>query len=219
MSLFGYRQPSDLPATLPLFAVEGAVLYPRATLAINIFEPRYLNMVDDALAGERLIGVIQPRSGEKDEPNPDLAGVGAAGRITSFAETADGRYLVELTGICRFAVGAELEANLPYRQALVDYAPFANDFQPDSGRGVDRAQLMRSLKTYAALHGYDVDWDSVEHASVETIVNVASQICPFESAAKQALLEAPTLTERSAALIALLEWDNAADEQRPGSVQ
>jgi len=211
VSAFGFRRPADLPQILPLFPLQGAVLYPRGVLALNVFEPRYLNMVDDALGGERLIGIIQPATGEENEPTPHLADVGTAGRITSFSETDDGRYLIQLTGVCRFELGPELANGLPYRQAQAVYDGFANDFVSDPGATVDREQLMRSLKTYAALHGFNVDWDSVEQAPTETVINVAAQICPFEPVAKQALLETHALDERAKALIALLEWDNAAD--------
>lgn len=216
MSAFGYRKPSDLPQAIPLFPLEGAILLPRGVLALNVFEPRYLNMVDDALGGERLIGMIQPGSGEEEEAVPHLSDVGTVGRITSFSETEDGRYLVTLTGVCRFDLEQELESGAPYRQAIVNYEAFADDFSPASGRSIDRDSLIASLKTYAALHGFQVDWDSVEQAPTETIINVAAQICPFDGAAKQALLEAISLEERARALIALLEWDAAdGDQQRP----
>lgn len=217
MSAFGYRKPSDLPQTIPLFPLSGATLLPRGVLALNIFEPRYLNMVDDALGGERLIGMIQPATGEEKAVKPDLADVGTVGRITAFSETEDGRYLITLTGVCRFTLEHELDAGSPYRQALASYDQFAGDFTPSPGRSIDRDALIRSLKTYAALHGFNVDWASVEQAPTETIVNVAAQICPFDPAAKQALLESVTLEDRCRALIALLEWDVASDDgqQRP----
>ncbi len=216
MSAFGYRKPADLPQTIPLFPLNGAILMPRGVLALNVFEPRYLNMVDDALAGDRLIGMIQPSTGDEDSPVPELSDVGTVGRITAFSETEDGRYLVTLTGICRFEFNQELEAGTPYRQALVDYEGFADDFVQARGERIDRHGLVASLKTYAALHGFQVDWDSVEQAPTETIINVAAQICPFDAAAKQAMLEAVSLEDRCQALIALLEWDRAAgDEQRP----
>jgi Lon protease-like protein len=213
MSAFGYRKPSDLPKTIPLFPLEGAILLPRGVLALNVFEPRYLNMVDDALGGERLIGMIQPAPGEENKSNPDLARVGTVGRITSFTETDDGRYLVTLTGVCRFALGNELAAGAPYRQALTDFEPFAGDFAASSGERIDRKHLIASLRRYAMLHGFDVDWESVEQAPTETIVNVAAQICPFDAAAKQAMLEALTLEDRCEALLAMVEWDAAAGGQ------
>jgi Lon protease-like protein len=196
VSAFGYRKPADLPQTIPLFPLEGAILYPRGVLALNIFEPRYLNMVDDALGGDRLIGMIQPAIGEEAEAIPHLADVGTVGRITTFSETDDGRYLVTLTGVSRFSFEHELNPGTPYRQAIVTYDDFAEDFAPSSDRGIDRAELMKSLKTYAALHGFNVDWNSVEEAPTETVINVAAQICPFDAAAKQALLE----------------WDVASDD-------
>jgi Lon protease-like protein len=211
VSAFGYRKPADLPHTIPLFPLEGAILLPRGVLALNIFEPRYLNMVDDSLATERMIGMIQPASGHEQAPRPDLADVGTLGRITMFSETDDSRYLVTLTGLARFHVVRELEADTPYRQALVDYDAFADDFREAHGHTIDRAKLIATLKSYASLHGFSVDWDSVEQAPTETVINVAAQICPFDAAAKQALLESQTLEDRNDALIALLEWDAAAD--------
>ena len=213
MSAFGYRKPADLPQTIALFPLEGAVLYPRGVLALNIFEPRYLNMIDDALGDQRLIGMIQPAVGHAQAVTPDLAEVGTIGRITTFSETDDGRYLVTLTGISRFHLEREIKAGTPYRQALVSYDAFAADFAPGSDISIDRGELMKSLKTYAALHGFQVDWDSVEQAPTETVINVAAQICPFDAVAKQALLEAETLDDRCRALIALLEWDVASDDQ------
>ncbi len=219
MSAFGYRKPSDLPQTIPLFPLEGAILLPRGVLALNVFEPRYLNMVDDALGAERLIGMIQPATGDENNPTPELADVGTVGRITAFQETEDGRYLITLTGVARFDMVREIEAGTPYRQALVDYEPFEIDFKSSMGHTIDRAGLIVKLKKYATLHGFNVDWDSVEQAPTETIINVAAQICPFDSAAKQALLESVTLEERNQTLIALLDWDAAADPGRPGSIQ
>jgi hypothetical protein len=208
--MFGYRRPADLPQTVPLFPLDGAILLPRGVIALNVFEPRYLNMVDDALGGDRLIGIIQPTS---EDVVPQLADVGTVGRITAFSETDDGRYLITLTGICRFDLDSEFEAGTPYRQATVVYDGFAEDFVQASGERIDRAALIVSLKTYAALHGFEVDWDSVEQAPTETIINVAAQVCPFDAAAKQALLEAVTLEDRARALVALLEWDSAADDE------
>jgi Lon protease-like protein len=214
VSAFGYRKPADLPQAIPVFPLEGAILFPRGVLALNIFEPRYLNMIDDALGEERLIGMIQPAMGDEGEPIPELADIGTIGRITTFSETDDGRYLVTLTGISRFRVAQEINAGTPYRQAVVTYDDFAGDFGSDSDRNIDRETLMASLKTYANLHGFNVDWDSVEQAPTETVINVASQICPFDAAAKQALLEAQTLEDRAQALVALLEWDVASDDQQ-----
>lgn len=219
MSTFGFRKPEDLPQALALFPLDGVILFPRSVVSLNVFEPRYLNMVDDALGGERLIGIIQPATGEDGEPVPQLADVGTVGRITAFSETEDGRYLITLTGVCRFDYEQELEAGTPYRQALVNYEPFASDFRQANDAGVDRMALIASLKRYASLHGFNVDWNSVEQAPTETVINVAAQLCPFDAAAKQALLEAVSLEERAQALVALVEWDNAADDQNNRPLQ
>lgn len=215
MSAFGYRKPADLPQTASLFPLSGAILFPRGVLALNVFEPRYLNMIDDALAAERLIGVIQPATGEESEAIPALCNVGTIGRITTFSETDDGRYLITLTGVCRFDLEQEIKSGTPYRQALVSYDEFAGDFTASAGASIDRAGLIASLKDYARSRGYAVDWEAVDQAPIETVVNVASQVCPFDAAAKQALLEAPTLEDRSNALVALVEWGSAGDGERP----
>jgi len=216
MSSFGYRKPADLPQTIALFPLSNALLFPRTVLSLNVFEPRYLNMVDDALAGDRLIGMIQPAAGEENNPTPALCGTGTVGRVTMFSETEDGRYLITLTGVSRFTFEREIKAGAPYRQALVSYDDFANDFIVSSGAAIDRPALVRSLKGYAALHGFQVDWNAVEQAPTEIIVNMAAQLCPFDAMAKQALLEAQTLEDRCRTLIALLEW-GAPDEasERP----
>lgn len=218
MSAFGYRKPADLPQTVALFPLANAILFPRGVLGLNVFEPRYLNMVDDALAGDRLIGMIQPASGEEDAAVPELSEVGTVGRITSFSETDDGRYLITLTGICRFTINQEIQSAKPYRQALVSYDTFTSDFAQPQGYGIDRKTLIASLRAYATLNGFQVDWDAVEQAPTETIVNVAAQLCPFDTASKQALLEALTLEDRCEALIALVEWD-AASGNEPRSLQ
>jgi Lon protease-like protein len=216
MSAFGYRKPADLPQTIALFPLSNALLFPRTVLSLNVFEPRYLNMVDDALAGERLIGMIQPAAGDENDPAPELSEIGTLGRITMFSETDDGRYLITLTGVSRFTLEREIKAGTPYRQALVSYDQFGDDFTPSSGGAIDRPALIRSLKGYAALHGFQVDWNAVEQAPTEIIVNMAAQLCPFDPVAKQALLEAQTLEDRCRTLIALLEW-GAPDEasERP----
>ena len=212
MSAFGFRKPADLLSTLPLFPLNGAIVFPRGALPLNVFEPRYLNMVDDALGGERLIGVIQPATGQERLEPPILAEVGTAGRITSFAETDDGRYLVTLTGVCRFRIERELPLSMPYRQAIVDYEDFADDLKtPDAL--IDRDKLRQALRAYVDSRGYKADWSAVDDAPSEALVNAVSQLCPFDGAAKQALLEAPSLMQRCTTLIALLEWgaDGAGD--------
>ena len=197
-----YRKPSDLPQTIPLFPLTGAILFPRGLLPLNIFEPRYLNMVDDALAGDRVIGMIQPDNGEQP---PHLSAIGTVGRITAFAETEDGRYLITLTGLCRYRISGELNAPTPYRQAIVAYDEFADDLK-DSEIAIDRDKLRLALRRYVDLHGFKVDWSAVESAGHEQLVHAVSTLCPFDAPSKQALLEAPSLSDRCTALIALLEF-------------
>ncbi len=203
MSAFGYRKPQDLPENIPIFPLNGAILLPRSTLPLNIFEPRYLNMVDDALAGKRLIGMIQP----VDHAHaPAVANVGGLGRITTFAETDDGRYLITLTGIARFRVVGELKADTPYRQVRADFTPFGHDLTaPGFEANIDRDRLRQALRRYVDMHGFETDWSAVDEAPPEALVHAVASLCPFDALAKQALLEADTLTERCSTLIALLE--------------
>lgn len=205
--MFGYRKISDLPRTIPVFPLAGALLLPQDTLPLNIFEPRYLNMIDDALAGERVIGMIQPA--HPDPARPPLSEVGTLGKITSFAETEDGRYLITLSGVCRFRVAAELEAGTPYRQINASYDDYADDMRPKSGPwSIDKQRLTAALERYGRHHGFAVDWAVVDKAAPEALVNAVATLCPFDIAAKQHLLEAHTIEDRAAALIALLEIDS-----------
>ncbi|HVZ99903.1 MAG TPA: LON peptidase substrate-binding domain-containing protein [Caulobacterales bacterium] len=213
MSAFGYRKPADLPRTIPLFPLAGALLFPRAALPLNIFEPRYLNMVDDALGGDRLIGMIQPMSGQQSGDGA-LAQVGCVGRITSFAETEDGRYLITLTGVCRFSIVREAPMARPYRQAEAAYEDFATDLKHEV-EPIDRESLRRALQSYVNVHGFKADWSAVDDAPPEALVNAVAALCPFDAAAKQALLEALSLRERCATLIALLEWGADGEADRP----
>jgi Lon protease-like protein len=212
MSAFGYRKPADLPRTIPVFPLVGAILFPRAPMPLNIFEPRYLNMVDDALAADRAIGMIQPAN--DDMRRPLLSEVGTLGRITSFAETGDGRYLITLTGVCRFRIDREIEAGTPYRQAIANYDEFARDLHESTREQsrVDRARLTTALKHYGDARELMIDWASVDEASAEALVHAVAALCPFDAAAKQALLEAPTLPDCAATLVALLELDAAAGD-------
>lgn len=203
-----YAKTTDLPSLLPVFPLPGCLLFPRWELNLNIFEPRYLNMVDDAMRSSRLIGMIQPVDGPR--AHPGLAGVGCAGRITSYSETADGRYLITLTGICRFAVARETQAQTPYRQVEPDWSPFQGDLQPpaDADPGL-RRRLGDAFRAYAQHHGIQADWSAMESAPLETVVHALAAGCPFSPAEKQALLEAGRLEERARALIALLEFGSA----------
>ncbi len=214
--MYPYRKVSDLPATLPVFPLPGAVLFPRWQLPLNIFEPRYLNMIDDAISGARLIGMVQATGGPREKP--DLARVGCAGRITAYSETDDGRYLITLTGIARFGIAKELEAATPYRQVKADWAPFAGDLVAvGPAAQASRDSLVAAFRAYVAANQMQADWSAVEDAPLETLVHALASGCPFSVAEKQALLEAPDLAARADALIALLMIDGAGSE--PGGLQ
>lgn len=211
MTKQGYRKVDDLPDTIAVFPLAGALLFPRWSLPLNIFEPRYLNMIDDAMAGHRMIGMIQPSGGEKSAPH--LAGVGCAGRITSYSETEDGRYLINLSGVCRFSVTEEVDGPTPYRQVRPDWTSYSSDLsEPEAVRLPDRDKLSAALKHYVSHNEMEVDWDAVETAPMETLVNALSAGCPFSPMEKQALLEAPDLCGRCDALIALLDMDVSGDD-------
>ncbi|MBX3476722.1 MAG: LON peptidase substrate-binding domain-containing protein [Brevundimonas sp.] len=208
----GYVKPSDLPQVIPVFPLAGVLVLPRGQLPLNIFEPRYLNMVDDAMAGDRIIGMIQPSGGLPAQPG--LARVGCAGRITSFAETSDGRYLITLTGVSRFAVEAELPGQAPYRQVRARYEAFETDLTaPDLDAGFDREPLLGALRPYLESRGLDIDWETAEGAPMEALVNSLSMALPFEPPEKQALLEAPAVPDRAEVLTALLRIDAAGDDE------
>jgi Lon protease-like protein len=217
-----YTKISDLPQVVPVFPLDGALLLPQGMLPLNIFEPRYLNMVDDAMAGDRLIGMVQTRAGS-DVERPDLAGVGCVGRITSFAETQDGRYLITLTGVCRFRVGPELPVQTPYRQVRTGFGGFEADLAPGrEAAALDRPALLEALKAYLDHRGLAVDWRMAKEAPMEALVNSLAMALPFEHTEKQALLEAVSLEAREAALIALLRIDAAGssdDDAPPPSLQ
>ncbi len=211
-----YRVPSDLPARLPVFPLRGAILLPRATLPLNIFEPRYLKMIDDSLAGERLIGIVQPAGGDPDLESPpgqtvDLKRTGCAGRITGFQELDDGRLVITLTGICRFDIVSEAEVSEPYRVVSASFDRFASDFDASLGEEqVDRGQLLRVLRNYLKENNITMDWAAIERASSEFLVNALSIMSPYGPEEKQALLEAPNLKSRAEILIALAEMDIAS---------
>ena len=205
----GYRKAEDLPRLIPVFPLDGALLLPGGRLPLNIFEPRYLNMVDDVMAGDRIIGMIQPHGGSPRLPG--LSPVGCAGRITGFAETSDGRYLITLTGCARFRLGSELPTQTPYRQVRADFSAFETDLAapPVDDVGLDREGLLDALRAYLETRGLDIDWDTAETAPPEALINSLSMALPFDPPEKQALLEAPSLTERSAVLTALMTIDAA----------
>jgi Lon protease-like protein len=206
---------------IPVFPLDGALLLPHGQLPLRIFEPRYLNMVDDAMAAERMIGMIQTKPGG-DRSRPALAGVGCLGRITSFAETSDDQYLITLTGVCRFQAGGEVPARTPYRQVRATYAAFEADLRPPADdEGFDRVRLLRSLKAFLERRSLDVDWNAAKNAPTEALINSLAMALPFEPTEKQALLEACTVADRREALITLLEIDTAgrSGEDEPPPLQ
>ena len=200
----------SLPATIPVFPLTGALMLPRAELPLNIFEPRYLAMVRDAMAGDRLIGMVQPKD---ENERPELFAIGGLGRITQFSETGDGRVLIAMIGLTRFRIGRELAVETPYRQVVADYAPFAGDWRDaDPLPAAVRADLEGSLRSYLDSQGLSADWDAVANADDESLVNTLTSVCPFDIAEKQALLEAAALRDRASVLAALMIFASPADD-------
>jgi Lon protease-like protein len=218
-----YRTVADMPQELAIFPLRGAILLPRASLTLNVFEPRYLALVDYALAGNRLIGVVQPAPEAGDAESPKgrsfpLRSVGCAGRLFSFTENDDGRVVIALAGVVRFAIGGDIAGDAPFRICEVDYAPFANDFITGHGEEeVDRPRLLATLKNYLTASNLNADWDRINGASSERLVNTLSILCPYGPEEKQALLEAPDLRSRAEALVALAEMELAARDDGSGT--
>ena len=194
-----------LPSILPIFPLTGVLLLPRGRLPLNIFEPRYLAMTRDALAGERLIGMVQPSDPQAAGDNPPVYPTGCAGRITSFSETDDGRFLITLTGVSRFRIREELPLLEGYRRVVPDWRDFARDLAGDDEPGFDRERLLRGLRAYFQHHRIEADWDAITSVPGERLVTSIAMICPFEPSEKQALLEAPDLGERAQLLTAIVE--------------
>lgn len=197
---------ADLPGTIPIFPLPGALLLPRARLPLHIFEPRYLAMVEDCLkTGHRLIGMIQTRETPGGETR--LHSIGCAGRLTGFSETEDGRYMITLSGVSRFRVKDEVPGFAAYRRCLVDWAPFARDLGPaEEDPGFPKADLLAALGRYFAKFGLSTDWNDLKEAEPELLINSLSMLCPFSSEDKQALLEAPTLSTRRETLATLIDF-------------
>jgi Lon protease-like protein len=203
-----YRGPADLPETLSVFPLAGALLLPRGLMPLNIFEARYLAMVDDALRdGHRLIGMIQPDPAHPGTPErPSLYRIGCAGRITQLAETGDARYLMQLTGVARFRVVAELEVATDYRQCRVDFLPFTDDFIARKGEElVDRKAVLAALTAFLKANDLKADWQDIENAPNEALINALAMMSPYDPAEKQAMLEAPDLKTRAEILVAVTE--------------
>ncbi len=207
----------DLPATIPVFPLSGALLLPEGRLPLNIFEPRYLAMVQDALGTDRLIGMIQPLPSAAEEKKPALFETGCAGKITSFTETEDGRYLITLTGMIRFRVEQEIPSLRGYRRVVADWAGYSKDLHCADDCALDRTRLVTALRTYFDQNGIVADWDAIDGATDPQLITTLSMVCPFSPTEKQALLEATSLTERGTTMITLLEMAgfNAGSDDGP----
>lgn len=213
-----YKDLADLPEDVPIFPLSGALLLPGGRLPLNIFEPRYLQMIDSAMTEARIVGMIQPGfdGAKREDGEPEIVGVGCMGRITSLTETGDGRYMIALQGICRFRVVEELAVRTPFRQCRV--LPFGADLQEDpSGGNIDRPALLKTFRAYLEANDLDADWESVSRAENAMLVNALSMMAPYGPAEKQALLEAPDLRTRAETLIALTEMALARDDDDFGS--
>jgi Lon protease-like protein len=202
-----YRTPGDLPSIIPVFPLSGALLLPRVPMPLNIFEPRYLAMIDDALKSSRIIGMIQPDEGKAGPASrPNLYVTGCAGKIAQFSETVDRRYLITLSGIARFRIVEEMPVTTPYRQCRVDFAAFAEDLIANRGEeAVDRDALLLTLSNYLSQNKIGADWKGIRNAPTEALVNGISMMAPYGSREKQALLEAPDLKTRAELLVAVTE--------------
>ncbi len=208
-----YRSAADLPDVIPVFPLPGALLLPRGTMPLNIFEPRYLAMIDDALKGSRLIGMIQPEIDGPSDVVPALQKVGCAGRITQFAETGDGRCLITLTGVSRFRVLQEQATLTPYRLCEVDFGSYASDLVARAGEErTNREGVIRALRAFAEAKNLDMEWKGVHAAPTEALVNALAMMSPFGPREKQALLEAPDLPTRAEMLIAITEIELARED-------
>jgi uncharacterized protein len=218
-----YPSVADLPSAIPVFPLSGALVLPRANLPLNIFEPRYLEMFDDALSGARLVGMIQPardtpnREKTADGPLP-LRQIGCVGRIVAFQEQDDGRMIVSLAGVCRFRVAAEVATGKAYRVCQIESAAFANDLTPDYGAdAVDREALLTALKRFLEARQLKADWTSIGRSPNEALVNSLAVMSPYGAEEKQALLEAVDLKTRADILVALAEMEIASAGRGGGS--
>jgi uncharacterized protein len=208
VSNVSYTGPEGMPENLPIFPLAGALLLPRGQMPLNIFEPRYMAMIDHALATHRLIGMVQPNSDAGQ--GGDTYATGCVGRITQLAESGDGRYLVTLTGIARFTLKDELHVDTAFRQFSIDWSLFGADYIPRHGEeAVDRAAVLDALKKFSKANDLPVDWDSVKDAPNEALVNALSMMCPYGVREKQALLESPDLKTRGDMLVAITEMELA----------
>jgi uncharacterized protein len=216
-----YRNPADLPRCVPIFPLRRAIVLPRVSLPLTIFEPRYLAMLDDAISGDRVLGLVQPKGGSEESPpgkSVELRSVGGVGRLTAYEELDDGRVLITLSGIARCFLEQEVPCDKPYRLWNLDFARFQGDFIAGAGEEtVDRQGLLDTLRTYLEARNLSADWSAIADASTERLVNSLAVIAPYGPEEKQALLEAPDLSTRADMLVALAELDLAAGSQGSGS--
>ena len=212
-------RPDELPAEVPVFPLPGALLLPRGKLPLNIFEPRYLAMVEDALGEGRFIGMIQPDENRPEHPNgPALYTVGCLGRIASFSETDDDRFLITVAGLSRFRVRQEVATRRGYRRVALDTVPFRADMAPPSEPAFDRPALLDALRAYFDARSFQANWSAIDEMDGDALVTTLSMVCPFEPVEKQALLEAPDATARADTLRALLQMGaHGSDEHHPAS--
>ncbi|MEP2942456.1 MAG: LON peptidase substrate-binding domain-containing protein [Hyphomicrobiales bacterium] len=214
-----YEGIDDLPTSIPIFPLSGALLLPHGQMPLNIFEPRYLAMIDAAIAGDRVIGMVQPSFDDNQKEDCGLCKVGCAGRIVSLSETGDNRYLISLIGISRFTIQRELEVTTPYRQILADWRPYQNDLQTDkSGDDVDRDGLLKTFRSYLDVNNLEADWESIEETQTHILVNALSMMTPYGAAEKQALLEANNLKIRAETLIAITEMSLAQQDTNGNTI-
>jgi len=214
-----FHAPRDaLPDEFAIFPLPGALLLPRGKLPLNIFEPRYLAMVEDSLSQRRLFAMIQPDPhAPANEHGPGLYHIGCLGRLTSFSEADDGRFLITLSGLTRFAVAEELPTRRGYRRVRADYTAYPADLDPTPEPNlVERDALLIALKAYFTAQKFDANWDAIRRLPDESLVVTLSMVCPFEPAEKQALLEAPTEADRAATLLTLLQMGAAGSDLPPG---
>ena len=212
-----FANADEMPATLPVFPLAGALLLPRRPIQLTVFEPRYLAMLDDALSGERLIGMIQPKAGDDAVgPSPELCEIGCVGRVVQYAEIGDGRCFLSLMGVARFRLAEEMSSLTPYRIVRADYAPYSQDFVEGAGESdVDRDALIKALRDFAKANDLKIDWDDIHKASNETLVNSLAIMSPYGAREKQAMLEASDLKARADILVAIAQFDLSGASESP----
>ncbi len=209
----------ELPEILPIFPLENVLLLPHGILPLNIFEPRYLAMTRDSLGGARMIGMIQPKGTGELEGGPVLFDAGCAGRIVSFSETPDGRYLITLSGTCRFNIADELPPQSGYRRVVPDFTPWRGDLEAPDVAGIDSSRLIELLERYLTARQADANWEAIKHMEPGELITSIAMTCPFGAGEKQALLEAPDLAQRAEVLTTLLEMALGHDNSNTGATR